>query len=707
MKKLVSFLSNLPVHHGSKVSPQARVKKIVTLLLDATKSESHRHLKNTENEENEIEDSKELQNKTNEIQIVLNQPEASPVSHAKLLTTSQDLKITLLQSNEERKTETRAKSLAVFHGTSLETSEELLEDSKETQTQVSDTNDFGETGEQHCLINSISSLSETKSEPEVITLLGHTKLPARHTDLQQLQKMLRSRFPIPWNVTPSEKYLLGRLLLMLKSRRPRKSSVWKISKLNVDNREKLYEHESSAQPGGTTEPATNPFFKPSQDCEANCDRSTSPASAQSALTPEKSSSSEPEESFLSCITPQEDSLDPKSSTRQEDPFEKLKRLNVNKTAESELTMSDVELMEEMENTLRRLEKEREEETLNKSADLLDDPLPCTNSLLEMVPPTSAIDEHKLDKSTKSLNTKEKHSARPSSSERRRSSRLAGLPALPLIFTQQPLPCKRKSPTPSSASKASPQGTSNQEEKSKVNQLEAIKEDSTCESASKKPRYNAHVSLDLNLTPNLPKKPVRRRIVSLNPDPYLFIASDEELVAEVARKDLEQSQENQSKKSASSQSLFSPDVVELSPCSDEDMEVVFSQLKTEEKSKENLNKESVDVMPITPESETGSYRSSSSLKLSLAHDEKSNDSIELVSVANNNMTNKNQFDQASTSLELSKITWQEVRQLLPACWADILEQHVKSRHPDEHLLLKKPDGATSNIPTVYCCAAPKP
>lgn len=49
--------------------------------------------------------------------------------------------------------------------------------------------------------------------------------------------------------------------------------------------------------------------------------------------------------------------------------------------------------------------------------------------------------------------------------------------------------------------------------------------------------------------------------------------------------------------------------------------------------------------------------------------------------------------------VTQVTWQEVRLLLPPCWANILERHVKTHHPDEMLSIQDIPGG--RCPTVYC------
>lgn len=714
MKKLVIFLNSLPVHKDLKISPEARVKRIVTLLLNAAQSGSNRQTK--EPLKKKTKNVKDDQAKT-----IVNQPEASLVCFS--LLNSAELEAAPESSTiqdelepsppmcEHKEELPKEKNPIIESDLSLHeaTTASLKE---ENSTKVNTTQQESTTADENSKVTYNEPADKTNcavpAQNRLDTVMPifpeNAKPPVRHTDLRELQKMLRNRFPVPWNVTTTEKYLLSKLLLLLKSNRPRKSSVWKITFLKPSTLSEEESEAATAESESSTDRDISTSSKSSKTSKTTCDNAESFKSAQSEAKFGNTSGSDQDGSFFSCKTPQDDSLDTEPSIAKEDPFDRLKQLNVNKSVESELTLSDVELMEEMEITLRRLEKENEGESSDKSDDLLDDPLPCPSNLLVTLPQSiSAYEHNKLDRTVKSVKVADKSSTIPSAAERRRSPRLAGLPALPLIFTQQPLPGKRKCSSPPSSS-TTPRSTNNSERKSELHQTETFDEESPSEPTPKRPRYSASETPNLNLTPYLPKKPMRRRIVSPDPDPYKFVASDEELVIEEPKPQTDgQSKKKSLIKSDSSSQQHSPDVVELPPYSERDVEAVYSQVKAKEQTKEDAKNKSLDVMPITPESETGSCRAGSSLYFNSIPDEKSNDSVQEIAVVNTNITSGDRI-LIGTPL-LKKIAWEEIRKLLPTCWAAILEKHVKFHHPEELLLCKEPDGITSNIPTVYCCTEP--
>lgn len=266
------------------------------------------------------------------------------------------------------------------------------------------------------------------------------------TPLAEFQKSLRLRFPTPFVVTPTEKRARRYVLRTIRSHRRPQLSSWNVVETrsptrSCNLRKQLFldtdscqssAHSSSSQLALYLSPDEEKHSTKSFSCDDTLNyieenklrdlrNIDSPSSSKKNLTPEDEK--------------------PKSPTqeRHEESYTELKKSIEGNLMGCEASLSDVELMDEIESGLNPDEGVLfiDPELLKLNGD--------NNAKIEhLLPVTASIicqDERVTKASASSASKKTLNRSPEQQSERRRSSRLASKP-LPLKFTTESLPVRK-------------------------------------------------------------------------------------------------------------------------------------------------------------------------------------------------------------------------------------------------------------------------
>lgn len=286
-----------------------------------------------------------------------------------------------------------------------------------------------------------------------------------------LQKTLRQRFRVPHAITPSEKKNRRTIMCTLRSRRRLKQSSWKVHEntylkpVNLSPGHQLFIETGSDQSSSFSQIAL--YLSP--DIENYAPTLVTPNPPE-VVEKQNLNQKNSIETNVSTTPQRQTSLLKNDGAEKEDTPEELKNENtyseLKKSMEGNLlgceaSLSDVELMDEIESSL-NLEGEEDDASYLSDPVVYIDPLTMsckTKNLPETVStmlPTSNTSGTTIETSCEpakvlnSLNGKEiikntqNQTGLQEQVERRRSSRLAGIPALPLKYTSEPLPNRNKS-----------------------------------------------------------------------------------------------------------------------------------------------------------------------------------------------------------------------------------------------------------------------
>ncbi|XP_046652989.1 uncharacterized protein LOC124343630 isoform X2 [Daphnia pulicaria] len=295
--------------------------------------------------------------------------------------------------------------------------------------------------------------------------------PSRTPPLIEFQKVLRERFPTPF-ITPTEKKARRDVIRTLRSHRRPQLSSWNVVETrsptrSCNLRKQLFVDTDSLSNSANFSSSPLALYL-SPDTEKDTPKFSSPdgpSPASSRKSSGKSSTSENKKT--------------KSPVNENngESYTELKKSIKGNLMGCEASLSDVELMDEIESSINM----DNDVIFVESTYTTDD-----HAEIEFIIPESfpvIYQDAKLDESSKSSNhsANKKTLSRSSQEERRRSSRLAGIP-LPLIYSTEPLPDCRRSIT----SKRTP-----------LQQLTSSKDNEVLSSSKKKLRAE---SVDLPIQP---------------------------------------------------------------------------------------------------------------------------------------------------------------------------------------------------------------
>ena len=259
--------------------------------------------------------------------------------------------------------------------------------------------------------------------------LANFPTPSHTPPLIELQKGLRERFPTPF-VTPTEKKTRRDVMRTLRSNRRPQITPWNVletrSPARSCNLRKQLFIDTDSRPNSSNSSSSQLALYLSPDTEKDTSKSVSPDCPSPKISPGKSSASENNKT--------------KSPVQEknEESYTELKKSIEGNLMGCEASLSDVELMDEIESSI----------NLNNDVIFIDPTSKADNrARIEYILPESVspiFQDVKLGESPEASDhfTTKKRLSRSSQEERRRSSRLAGIP-LPLKFSTEPLPdCRR-------------------------------------------------------------------------------------------------------------------------------------------------------------------------------------------------------------------------------------------------------------------------
>lgn len=259
--------------------------------------------------------------------------------------------------------------------------------------------------------------------------LANFPTPSHTPPLIELQKGLRERFPTPF-VTPTEKKTRRDVMRTIRSNRRPQISPWNVvetrSPARSCNLRKQLFIDTDSRPNSSNSSSSQLALYLSPDTEKDTSKSVSPDCPSPKKSPGKSSASE------NCKTQSP------VQEKNEESYTELKKSIEGNLMGCEASLSDVELMDEIESSI----------NLNNDVIFIDPTSKADNrARIEYILPESVspiFQDVKLGESSEASDhfTTKKTLSRSSQEERRRSSRLAGIP-LPLKFSTEPLPdCRR-------------------------------------------------------------------------------------------------------------------------------------------------------------------------------------------------------------------------------------------------------------------------
>ncbi|KAI9555137.1 hypothetical protein GHT06_017652 [Daphnia sinensis] len=300
----------------------------------------------------------------------------------------------------------------------------------------------------------IDAAVPSKPETEILSIFP---TPSQ-TPLAEFQKSLRLRFPTPFVITPTEKRARRNVLRTIRSHRRPQLSSWNVvetrSPTRSCNLRKQLFLDTDSCPSSTHSSSSQLALYLSPDDEKHSTKSFSCDDTSNYVEENKlrdlrdiDSPSSPKKN----LTPEDNK--PKSPTqeRHEESYTELKKSIEGNLMGCEASLSDVELMDEIESGL------------NPDDGLLFiDPGSLTSKgnndakIEHLLPVTTICQEERVCKTSISSASKKTLIRSPEQqTERRRSSRLASKP-LPLKFTSESLPF-RKSNIKKSPLKRAPSG----------------------------------------------------------------------------------------------------------------------------------------------------------------------------------------------------------------------------------------------------------